>query len=156
MEIFYNGKLLKDNDFLKVSETQVQPKIKLNVNNDNLYTLILYDPDAVGGTHIHWAKVNITNNDFNTGNIIIPYKGPAPPANSGKHRYIFNLFKQIEKSELEEINQRTIEIDELKEILKVNTPIFKIKFISENESGGRKRKRKTKRRNKIFKRTRRH
>ena len=32
MEVFYNGKLMKDGDFLKVSETQKEPKIKINVN----------------------------------------------------------------------------------------------------------------------------
>jgi phosphatidylethanolamine-binding protein (PEBP) family uncharacterized protein len=158
MEVFYNGKLAKNNEILKVSETQVEHEIKLNVNNNNFYTLILYDPDAVGGTHIHWAKINITNNDINTGTIIIPYKGPAPPASSGKHRYIFNLYQQNGVNNIEPINERIMDVNSLKEILKVDTPIFESKFISENESnGGKKRKRKTKRKNhKKSKKTRRH
>ena len=53
MEVYYNGKKIKENEFLKISETQVEPKIKLNVNSNQLYTLIMYDPDAVKGTYIH-------------------------------------------------------------------------------------------------------
>ena len=156
MEVFYNEKIIKDGEFLKVSETQLEPKIKLNVNRNDLYTLVLYDPDAVKGTYIHWVKVNITNNDIKTGNIIIPYKGPAPPANSGKHRYIFGLYKQNGENIIEPINERQMTLDKLENMLKVDNPIIETNFISQNESGGRKRKRKTNKKiNKKFKRTRR-
>jgi phosphatidylethanolamine-binding protein (PEBP) family uncharacterized protein len=139
MEVYYNGKKIKENEFLKISETQVEPKIKLNVNSNQLYTLIMYDPDAVKGTYIHWTKANITNNDIKSGNIIIPYKGPAPPAKSGKHRYVFKLFKQYRESEIKEISERLMEINDLKKILNLdNLYLYKIKFISENESGGKR------------------
>lgn len=156
MEVFYNGKKIRDNYILKVFESQLEPTIKLNVNPNNLYTLILFDPDALGKTYIHWAKINITNNDINTGNIIIPYKGPSPPPKSGKHRYIFLLFKQDRENFAEPINERVIDIDKLKNMLKVDNPIFKTKFISENESGGRKKRKTKRRRNKKSIRTRRH
>ena len=156
MEVFFNGKLMKDDEFLKVSESQIEPEIRLHVNPNKFYTLILYDPDAVTGTHIHLAKVNITNNDNKTGNIIIPYKGPAPPPKTGKHRYIFNLYEQDSVNLAQEINERQMELDMIEDILKIDVPIFTIKFISQNENGGRK-KRKTKRkRNKKFKKSRRH
>jgi len=142
MEVFYNKqKLLKDGQFLSVSETQVEPDIKLNVNPNNLYTLVLYDPDAVSGTYIHWIKVNITNNDMKTGNIIIPYKGPAPPPKTGKHRYIFNLYEQNGENKMSRLEQRAIELAKLENILGVTQPIYEIKFISENESGGKRRNR---------------
>lgn len=156
MEVYYNGKLIKNNEVLTVSETQKQPEIKLNDNPNNVYTLILYDPDAVGGTHIHWSIINIINNDIKTGNTIIPYKGPAPPPKSGKHRYIFCLYNQNGKNNIEPINERVIDIDNLENILKVDNPIFNIKFISENKSGGRKSKKTKRKRNKKIKRTRRH
>lgn len=35
-------------------------------------------------------------------------------------------------------NERSFEIKDLTKLLKVNNPIFETKFISENESGGRK------------------
>lgn len=157
MEIYYNKKSVKNNDFLRVSETQTEPEIKLYVNPNKYYTLIIHDPDAVGGTHIHLAKNNITNNDIKTGNTILPYYGPAPPAKSGKHRYTFSLHEQKDKNIIEPINERIIEIDELRKKLKVDKPILVTKFISENESGGKKRRRKTKRqKNRKLKKTRRH
>jgi hypothetical protein len=66
--------------------------------------LIMDDPDAPGGTWLHWSLWNIPNtiqtieknsipqkailgnNDFN----VINYKGPCPP--DGTHRYFFHLF----------------------------------------------------------------
>lgn len=156
MEVYFNGKLMKNNEFLKVSQTQSEPKIQLNIIPNELYTLILYDPDAVGGTHIHWTIINITNNDIKTGNIIIPYKGPSPPPKSGKHHYIFSLYKQNKVKNIKPMEERVIDIEDFESILKIDKPIFETKFISENESGGRKR-RKTKRRiSNKFKRTRRH
>jgi len=159
MEVYYNNKLLKDGDFLRVSDVQEEPKINFHINPNKSYTLIKYDPDAVGGTMIHWAKVNITNNDIKSGNIIIPYKGPAPPPKSGKHHYIFNLYEQDRDIFVEPINERQMELDKLEDKLKLSDPFLNIKFISQNEIGGKKRKRKTKRRrirNKRLNRTRRY
>lgn len=155
MEVFYNSKLLESGQFLKVSETQIEPVIKIDENPDNFYTLILHDPDAVGGNYIHWAKINITNNDIVTGNTIIPYKGPAPPRNTGKHHYIFNLYLQNGVNDNKPISERAFEMNVLEDMLNLNKPIFKTEFISENEgnkSGG-KRKTNKKRGKKRIKRT---
>lgn len=153
MEVIYNNKKINNNDFLKVSETQIEPEIKIDLNPSNLYTLVLYDPDAINGTYIHWAITNITNNNIKNGNIIISYKGPAPPPKSGKHRYIFNLYKQDRENNSEEINKRQMSIDNLREKLKISNPIYIIQFISENESGGRKYRIKNNKTNKKRKRT---
>ncbi len=147
MEVFYNQNLIKNGEILSVSETQVEPNIKLNVNPNKLYTLLLYDPDGISGTYIHWIRVNITNNDMKTGNIIIPYKGPAPPPNTGKHRYIFNLYEQNELNKMSQLEERIIELDILENKLKLHDPIYKIKFISQNENGGRRTRNKRLRKN---------
>jgi hypothetical protein len=136
MEVFYNRNILKDNQFLSVSETQVEPYIKLNVEPNKLYTLVLYDPDAISGTYIHWIKANITNNNMKTGNIIIPYKGPAPPPKTGKHRYIFNLYEQNGENKMRPLEEKVIELNELENKLGVTCPMHKIQFISENINGG--------------------
>jgi phosphatidylethanolamine-binding protein (PEBP) family uncharacterized protein len=148
MEVFYNGKLLKDNKFLRVYETQTEPHITLNVDPNKLYTLVLYDPDAVGGTYIHWIKANITNNDMRTGNIIIPYKGPAPPPKTGKHHYIFNLYEQNGENKTGVLEEKVFELNKLENKLGVKEIVYKIQFISENESGGNERGVKRTRRNK--------
>jgi phosphatidylethanolamine-binding protein (PEBP) family uncharacterized protein len=139
MEVFYNGKLLKDNKFLRVYETQSEPHITLNVDPNKLYTLVLYDPDAVSGTYIHWIKANITNNDMRTGNIIIPYKGPAPPPKTGKHHYIFNLYEQNGENKTGMLEEKVFELNKLENKLGVKELVYKIQFISENESGGNER-----------------
>ena len=157
MKLFYNGKNIKDNEFIKVSESQTEPLVNLNLELDsnNYYTLIMYDPDAViGGTYIHWLKVNIKSNDMNTGNVIIPYKGPTPPPKTGIHHYIFELYKQDEYKEeekniieninkklnLENMPNRLISLNELKKYLKISILIDKIQFISENKRVVKKRK----------------
>jgi hypothetical protein len=146
MEVFYNGNILKDGQFLSVYESQAEPEIKLNVNPNKLYTLVLYDPDAINGTYIHWVKVNITNNDMKTGNIIIPYKGPAPPPKTGKHHYIFNLYEQNGENKMIPLEEKVIEINELENKLGVTNLIYQIAFISENISGGKKTRRNIKKR----------
>jgi phosphatidylethanolamine-binding protein (PEBP) family uncharacterized protein len=136
LEIYYNNKKLINDYFLKPSETQIEPKIKYNFNENNLYTLIMYDPDAVNGTHIHWLVTNIKNNIKNS-KILLPYKGPAPPPKTGKHRYIFELYRQPEMLNVEPFEQRSISINLLRNKLNVSNYISKIKFISQNESGGK-------------------
>ena len=109
MNILYNEKIIQNNNFIKVTKVQYKPKIQLNVNPNELYTLLLHDPDAVGGTRIHWAVVNITNNNIKTSDIVLPYISPTPPENSGKHHYIFTLYKQGVKITDKQINNLQIE-----------------------------------------------
>jgi phosphatidylethanolamine-binding protein (PEBP) family uncharacterized protein len=152
LEIYYNNKKLVNNEFLKPSETQVEPKIKYDFNLNNLYTLILYDPDAVNGTHVHWIATNIKNNISNS-KALLPYQGPAPPAKTGKHRYIFELYKQSEMLNVEPLGERSISITSLRNKSNLSKYISKIHFISQNESGGKTKRRK--RNNKKTKKTKR-
>jgi len=153
LEIYYNNKKLVNDEFLKPSETQIEPKIKYNFNSNNLYTLIMYDPDAVNGTRIHWLVTNIKNSIKNS-KILLDYQGPAPPAKTGKHRYIFELYEQSEMLNVEPLEERSISINLLRNKLNVSDYISKIKFISQNESGGKHKK--TKRRKIYNKKTKRN
>jgi len=103
----------------------------------------MYDPDAVFGTHIHWMISNIKNRDINSGVELIPYKGPAPPPKTGKHRYIIELY---EKNLLntDSFEERSISIGNLRKKLGLNIPVNKIQFISQNENGGKRNKTKNK------------
>ena len=60
---------------------------KKKTNKNPLYTLIMFDPDAVGGNLIHWLVIN-------THTTIFPYKGPHPPPGTGLHHYHFLLLAQ--------------------------------------------------------------
>ena len=140
IELYYNNRKVLNDEFLKPSETQIQPELKFNFDSNKLYTLIMYDPDSVSGTHIHWLVINI-NNNIKNGKILLPYKGPAPPPKSGKHRYTFELYEQENMLNLEPFENRIITINSLKNQLNiVDNYIAKIKFISQNESGGKSRR----------------
>lgn len=155
MEVIYNNKPLINNEFLKVSETQNKPEIKLNINNDKPYLLVMYDPDAFGGTRIHWILSDIKNNDTNLGRDIIPYKGPVPPPKTGKHRYIFELYNQ-EIPILNQIKDRNMSIESLRKKLNLSKLINTVKFISKNENGGKTRRTRNKKYRKSRKSKRRH
>ena len=77
----------------------------------NKFALIMYDPDAPSGTHIHWVVVNISGIGLNLdsrGTTVCDYKGPSPPP--GKpHRYIFLLYKQTQQTDGGEITKDVIE-----------------------------------------------
>ncbi|KAH3671792.1 hypothetical protein WICMUC_004550 [Wickerhamomyces mucosus] len=109
---------------LKVSDTQTEPIVQFTLNNSSgadsieikdsdLFTLVLTDPDAPSRTdkkwseYAHFIKTNISLNsvglkkdsEFNSselenGDVILPYQGPAPPKGTGKHRYVFVLYRQ--------------------------------------------------------------
>ena len=156
IELYYNNRKVVNDEFLKPSETQIQPELKFNFDSNKLYTLIMYDPDSVSGTHIHWLVINI-NNNIKNGKILLPYQGPAPPPKSGKHRYTFELYEQENMLNLEPFENRIITINSLKNQLNiVDNYIAKIKFISQNESGGKSRRRKSIRRKSRRRRSRRH
>jgi phosphatidylethanolamine-binding protein (PEBP) family uncharacterized protein len=140
MEIYYNNNRLINNDFLTPSETQIKPEVKFNLNSDKYSTLVMYDPDAVVGTFVHWLVTNIKDNNIDDSTILIPYKGPEPPPKSGKHRYIFELYMQNNKINTEPLQQRSISINVIRNLLGITNYISKIKFISQNERGGKNKK----------------
>ncbi len=98
----------------------------------------MFDPDAVGGNKIHWLIVNITNNDISTGNTIVNYKGPNPPKGSGKHHYVYSLFRQHKLIDPRNVvlDSRFIELDILSNMLKTNNNYFTLEnikyFVSKN------------------------
>jgi phosphatidylethanolamine-binding protein (PEBP) family uncharacterized protein len=144
MKIFYNDKKLSNGEFLKVKDAQVEPEIKLTTNPNKVYTLILHDPDAVGGDKIHWFRANIKNNDVNSGSDILPYVGPAPPPNSGIHRYIFELYekeiKNIPTINNIDIDNERRKLNKFKKELAIKKLVNKSKFISHNANDKKSRR----------------
>ena len=132
----------------------------------NQFALIMYDPDAPSGTHIHWVVVNISGIGLNLdsrGTTVCDYKGPSPPP--GKpHRYIFLLYQQTEGGEIPKdvieslktkLNQsRIMNIDDLLSPLQLSNLEASVTFMSQTK-GGRKGK-KGKRGRKMTKRRWRH
>src|SRR5262249_8568101 len=69
------------------------------------FAVILRDPDAVNGEWTHWLAWNLPGTTTTIGTALptgsfegttsfgsIAYGGPCPPAGTGVHRYIFDLY----------------------------------------------------------------
>jgi large subunit ribosomal protein L35 len=151
MEIKYSNKIVLEPIFLTTAETQIKPVVSLKGLDDNkYYTLIMSDPDAVGGNRIHWIVTHIKGNHFNKGNHFFEYYGPHPPKNSGKHRYIFSLYESG-KDNMKDVDldptERQIELEHvLQELNITGNPIYTTHFISENQDGGKRKRNYTKKR----------
>lgn len=57
-----------------------------------LYTLIMWDPDALAKSWLHWLVINAEEGDVKHGEEIMKYAPPTPP--SGTHRYFVTLYSQ--------------------------------------------------------------
>ena len=139
MEIIYPSiRLYKNNLFLSIEESSVEPIINLDYKLKSFYTLLMFDPDAVGGNKIHWLIINITKNDISMGNTIVNYKGPKPPKDSGKHHYVFSFFKHHKLIDPRNVvlDSRFIELETLFSMLKTNNNYFTLEnikyFVSKN------------------------
>ena len=131
--------------YISPKDTKDIPEINYDFNRNEkmaLYSILMYDPDAVVPTknYIHFLDVNIPGNNVSNGKIILHYKGPAPPQGSGKHRYIFNLYKQETGFPYREIKDanRAMTLEDLNKIYNLGEPIASRIFISKYVRGGGK------------------
>jgi len=109
LAVFYNGKAVQHGSQLSVEETAVCPSVQFEPKPPNLlFTLMMVDPDAPSARNpkfsdwLHWLVVNITNDA--DGDEVFSYQGPAPPPNTGRHRYYFYMHAQQRRINTEEIN----------------------------------------------------
>ncbi|XP_049888244.1 protein D2-like [Pectinophora gossypiella] len=81
-------------------DTLLQPIVSWDADPDCIYTLIMFDPDALfpqfslPGQLLHWMVANIKCNDLDTGDVIAIYESPTPPPLSSPHRYVLLVYKQ--------------------------------------------------------------
>jgi hypothetical protein len=91
MEIDYEGRKVVPGLYLTPYQTREAPHFYLCVEPRKPYTLLMFDPDALGGNRIHYMEINIQGS---RGNIVFPYDGPHPPKGSGVHHYYFWFLEQ--------------------------------------------------------------
>ncbi|MBW3568861.1 YbhB/YbcL family Raf kinase inhibitor-like protein [Candidatus Parcubacteria bacterium] len=103
---FENNQVMADKFTCRGENCSPQLNIKDVPQDAQSLCLILHDPDAVGSDFTHWLVWNIDpkttvieenslpigsmegTNDFGNAG----YGGPCPPAGTGTHRYIFELY----------------------------------------------------------------
>lgn len=113
-------------------------QISWDAEDGEFYTILIYDISAPNAEHpsnspyLHFAKVNIPQNNIDDGIVLMEYQPPKPMSNSGDHTYIIALYRQnkmfrntnLEKSranfniskfirlhELEYIEEKTLIVD---------------------------------------------
>ena len=90
---------------LAIKDTQRLPTVYFPSEANAFYTVMCVDPDALSRkTHefrnfCHYVQVNVPGTgsehvDIHKGHNVVPYMGPAPPAKSGLHRYVFLVYRQ--------------------------------------------------------------
>uniref|UniRef100_A0A2N9GYU7 Uncharacterized protein n=1 Tax=Fagus sylvatica TaxID=28930 RepID=A0A2N9GYU7_FAGSY len=96
---YFGSKHVTNGCDIKPSIAVNPPKMTLTGHSDELYALVMTDPDAPSPSEpsmrewVHWIVLDIPGGTNPTrGNEILPYVGPRPPI--GIHRYILVLFRQ--------------------------------------------------------------
>ncbi|KAJ8680320.1 hypothetical protein QAD02_016107 [Eretmocerus hayati] len=107
IEVKYGDKEIKLGTEITPTEAKNIPEVHYKHEGGVLYTLVMTDPDTkVKGYNRewqHWVVGNIPEDKVGKGENITYYFGPAPPKDTGLHRYVFLLYKQ---------NQGAITFDE--------------------------------------------
>ncbi|KAK2193835.1 hypothetical protein NP493_5g13008 [Ridgeia piscesae] len=80
------------------SEARSQPQVMFESGADDLWTLVMTNPDGHltdnNAEYLHWMVGNIPGGDVSKGQVLCNYLRPFPPKGTGFHRHIFVLFKQ--------------------------------------------------------------
>nr|ACG48615.1 MFT2 - Corn MFT-like protein [Zea mays] len=92
MTVAYDGpKDISNGCLLKPSATAAPPLVRISGRRNDLYTLIMTDPDAPSPSnptmreYLHWIVINIPGGtDATKGEEVVEYMGPRPPV--GIHR----------------------------------------------------------------------
>lgn len=77
---------------------------------DELYTVVLWDPDAPNPSYLHWLIINIPGERVAEGQVLVPYQPPSPP--SGIHNYYVGLFVQKERLDFFAPDRTNFDIDD--------------------------------------------
>ncbi|SCV03003.1 LANO_0G01552g1_1 [Lachancea nothofagi CBS 11611] len=95
----------------------LDPKSEFKIKDSDLFTLVITDPDAPSRTDKKWSEYchyvetdirlpfeyshgtssavpDFVASELTNGKALVEYHGPAPPKDTGKHRYVFLLYKQ--------------------------------------------------------------
>ncbi|KAF8390152.1 hypothetical protein HHK36_024674 [Tetracentron sinense] len=99
ISVHYGSMTIYNGCEVKPSISRNPPVIRITGNANDLYTLVMTDPDAPTPANpterelLHWIVVDIPGgSDPSQGNEIVPYMDPRPQL--GIHGFVFVLFQQ--------------------------------------------------------------
>lgn len=93
---------MKLGDELTPTQVRTTPYVTWKAEQDEFYTLIMVDPDAPSRTNHtlrevrHWLVVNIPEDFVDGGDEVIEYLGSGAQKDTGLHRYVFLVYKQLD------------------------------------------------------------
>ncbi|XP_078582937.1 uncharacterized protein LOC144865819 [Branchiostoma floridae x Branchiostoma japonicum] len=99
---------------LTPTDTKNEPKVTWPVEDGQLYTLVMLDPDSPSRADPrysqwkHWLVGNIPGNDVTRGDVISEYISPIPLVGMGLHRYVILVYKQTKMLDFDEPRQTSI------------------------------------------------
>lgn len=106
--VYENGAKVNFGNELTPTEVKSKPSVKWEAQQNVYHAIVMVDPDAPSredpklGPVNHWLVVNIVGNDVSTGDEIAAYVSSGPPEGSGLHRYVFLVYQQPKKLEVDE------------------------------------------------------
>ena len=108
---------------ITIRQVQNEPLLSVDsaIDTDKLYTVIMTDPDAKDRIKhekrewVHFVAINcpVTENkkakkyvfDTKNGEILIEFVRSKPPKDTGLHRYVFLVYQQTKKIDINNCNQ---------------------------------------------------
>ncbi len=88
LRIAFGAQQVQPGSILPIATVQQPFTFHIDANPNQLFTIMVYDLNAVVPTFIHYLVINFKNNDVTNGNILYDYMPPAPPAGTGRHEYV--------------------------------------------------------------------
>lgn len=77
---------------LRPDQVRTEPRLAFQPAPDTLYTVLMYDSNVARPDYLHWLVPNVR--DPNRLFPAVPYSPPSPPAETGYHTYMFEVYEQ--------------------------------------------------------------
>jgi len=83
------------------------PTVTFPTDPSTFYTIIMVDPDApsrdnpINGEYRHFVCANTPGTEILKSEVLQEWAPPSPPSGSGLHRYVFLVYEQPERVEVE-------------------------------------------------------
>ena len=114
LQVKYSEDEVKFGNVLSLAEVQKVPvQMEWLSNNTDLYTLLMVTPDDVTTIEnnpkrketLFWLVVNIPRNKIQNGDTVVEYNVAKPEKSVGLCKYVFLVYKQFEKLQLNTIDR---------------------------------------------------